>query len=260
MILQLIIRHNLEGHEATFQPGDLRSFEETRVRLGTGTECECALPAASGLPALLAVIETRPASDGWTVTAAPGVPVFLNHQPLTDAQPLRSGDEIRCGHWTFRAYKAPPAARRAARADRIATFAKILVGVILTAEVLLLSWLPRQIQRAELWQREILRQRLLMQTDELRKRVRDTAFTTPLQRAAQRLLADQVEAYTGWLRRHQDRMSAAELNRAADDVRSYEDMLAQMQSGHMFPSPVTIDLDAAVKALLRRADPKAPSP
>ena len=68
MAIQLVIRHNLEEHEATFVPGELRTYEGREVRIGSGGECECAVAAVGGdaLPATAAVLGQQ--GKAWTVS------------------------------------------------------------------------------------------------------------------------------------------------------------------------------------------------
>ena len=38
MAIQLVIRHNLEEHEATFSPGELRTFEAREIRIAVAPD------------------------------------------------------------------------------------------------------------------------------------------------------------------------------------------------------------------------------
>ncbi len=250
MAIQLVIRDNLEGHAATFRPGDLRTFDRPCVRIGTRAQFECVLPPASGLPDLAATLTLDPPSGEWSLTPAAGVQLFLNQEPLVVSVVLRSGDEIRVGHWTFRFHRQMVPVRYARRADLLAVAAKILVALILAVEIGVVSWLPRQVQRARLWELQIARQRTTLLLDDLRQENLRAPATTELEQAARRMVAGQLDSLALHLRRNQDRLTREQWRSFYSDLDTYRRILTLIQSGKAFPTPPPVDLDAAVHGVL----------
>ena len=251
MAIQLVIRHNLEGHEATFLPGELFTFAMPRIRIGTRPGCECLLAKDSELPEEIGTLEKDLASGKWNLIPAPSVPLFLNQSPVEDRMRLRSGDEIRCGHWTVRFHKALPEVHFARRADFLALAAKVLVVLILATEIGLLSWLPRQIQRAQLWELQIARQRTLMMVDALRKRIVPRADAPPLEKVTLNCISDQVARLTLYLRENSTQLNRDQLRVIEADVHAYDALITRIGENRMFQPVPPLDVDTAFRNALQ---------
>jgi len=260
MAIQLVVRHNLEGHEATFLPGELFTFSMPLIRIGTRPGCECLLAEDPELPQEIGTLEKDSASGRWSLTPARGVPLFLNQSAVEDRVHVRSGDEIRCGHWTLRFHKALPEVRFARRADLLALAAKVLVVLILATEVGLLSWLPRQIQRAQLWELQIARQRTLMMVDGLRKRINPRANALPLEKLTLSCISDQVARLTLYLRENSAHLSRDQLRVIESDVRAYDTLVTRIGENRVFQPVPPLDLDAAFKNALQSSVGHRPAP
>lgn len=260
MPIQLVIRHNLEGHEATFLPGEFRTFSRPVIRIGTRPECDCVLAPDPELPPELGTLEQVPGTGKWILTPVPAVPLFLNGEAVDQRTRIRSGDEIRCGHWTLRFHKAPREARIARRADALAVCAKVLVALILAAEVGLLSWLPRQIERAQLWELQIARQRALMRVDALRRQVGPGADATPFEKAMFNYLGNQVDRLTLYLRQNSALLSREQIRAIDADVSGYDAIITRIRERTAFRPVASLDLDAALRNVLQNTPGRPPAP
>ncbi len=252
MAIQLVIRHNLEEHEATFSPGELRTFEAREIRIGSLEECECAVGAVGGdvLPAEVAVL--RPGDGGsWRLEPVEGVPLFLNQEAVGGPCDIRSGDTVRCGHWTFRFHKAMRRAPHAKSADILANAAKSLAVLILIAEAGVVYWLPRQVRSAQQWELEIARQRTSLVMDELRATNLKAPAGSPVAVAARKYVAGQLDGLAAYVRRHQDGMTRGQWREVGEDLETYRKALEALEKEGSFAPPPALATEPALRGMLR---------
>ena len=262
MAIQLVIRHNLEEHEATFVPGELRTFEGREIRIGSLEECECVVaPVGTDvLPPQTAILR-RGGNGAWTLTPGRGAVLFLNQNAVAATCPINSGDEVRCGHWIFRFHKLMRPVSHAKSADLLATASMILAAVILAAEVGIVYWLPRQVRSAQHWELQITRQRTSLLVDELRAtNVMAAARTNPdktpvcstVELAARKSIGGQLDALTLYIRRNQDGMSREQWRAVSEDLEIYRQALAAMDKENLFAALPALATEPALRALTKK--------
>ncbi len=252
MSIQLVIRHNLEEHEATFTPGELRTFDAREVRIGGAAECECTVaPAgADALPPVAVVL--RLAGGQWTFAPVAGVPLFLNQEPVAAPGVLRSGDTLRCGHWTFRFHKAMRPVRYSKSADLLSAAAKVLAVLILVVEVGIVYWLPRQVRSASQWELQIARAKEKQALDDLRGRSLGAVAKSPVEQAARKFIGSQLDTLAAYVRKNQDVMTRDQWREVGEDLDTYRRILAALDAGNPFGEPPPLATEAAFRAVTKQ--------
>ncbi len=262
MAIQLVIRHNLEEHEATFVPGELRTFEEREIRIGSLEECACTVtPVGTDmLPPVAAAL--RCGNHGaWMLIPERGVALFLNQKAVSAPCPINSGDEVRCGHWIIHFHKLMRPVPYAKSADFLATAAMVLAAVILIAEIGIVYWLPRQVRSAQHWELQITRQRVCLLVDELRiTNVLAAARTNPdktpvsstIELAARKSIGAQLDLLALYVRRNQDDMTRGQWRAVGEDLDIYRQALAAMDKENLFAALPPVATEPALRSLTKK--------
>lgn len=251
MPIQLIIRPYQDKAETLFAPGELRTFEGSTVRLGSGAACECSLPSAKGLAAEVAVLALRAGSRDWELRPAAGVRVEVGGAVVTGPTALSSGDHIRCGDWLVVFRKVYPVARHSRRADALAIIAKVLLFLVVVVEIGAVSWLPQRVNQSRRWERDIARQRVAYLMDEMRL---ENSVAKPQGRreiAARKLVGEQLDDMARYLRANQEVLDRGQWRRIQEQVDRYEQIMTHLRQGTVFEPLPAVATDEAVKAVLK---------
>ncbi len=256
MAFQLTIRHNLEAAAAKdAEAGEVRGFAATRVRVGSGPDCECRL-ATGELAPLHFTIAAGTAEEQWRLLPEPGCELYMGKQPVAAPAELLSGAELRVGHWTFRFqkdYGGPGACRR--RPDHLALVAKLLVGMILVLEIFVVSWLPRRLQAASIWEAQIAKEQTLLLLDNLRARsiylTRKTENKTAA--AAGTLLAAEMDSLAVQVRRAQRSFSRDQWRGLHKELVALEETIRRLEAGQVLRPLPDPDLAAAFRVLTQKS-------
>ena len=247
--LQLIIRDNLEAARDAFGVADVRNLDASSVRVGNAPECECAVDSGD----LAAVHYTLDVSDEpgrWRLTPHPQCPspVFLNGEPIREPVDVRSGDELRVGHLTFRLQRVVDPTSQGRRTGLVEATAKALLCLTLLTETLLVAWLPRQLRSARMWGLETAQYRATMLLDSLRKDVRLSLETEPdLAESARQLLADELGSMARVLRERQEQLSLAQWQQVQADLLEYQTILERIRDGKAFQPVPEVDVETGVR-------------
>ncbi|MBN2451378.1 MAG: hypothetical protein JXR77_13385 [Lentisphaeria bacterium] len=261
MAFQLHIRHNLESARDGLGRGDMGHFTRDEVRVGSAPECECCVEDEAFPP--LAFVLRSEVVRGVPVTQVaptPGSGLFLNGVPATETLPLRSGDELRLGHWTMRFHRVHGAAGRTWSFELLAVFGKVLVGLILVAEVGIVTWLPRRLHRAAVWEHEVSRQRVAQLLDSLRRENQAGQGATAIEQALRRTIARELDRRALYLARHGGRLGPAQNRAVHEELLDFQRILSRLGQGPFPPPYPGVDMDGAVRALLRRYGEVADAP
>lgn len=254
MPIQIVIRRQAAAHEPMFAAGDLRTLAEDRIRIGRAPECECAV-AAEEFPEVAVTLHAEPGKRGWTLHPAAGVALTLNGKPVTGAAHVHSGDEIACGVWSFRVHKVQKTAGHSRRADALAFAAKLIIGLILVTEAGLISWLPHQIQTAQMWELQTARQRANLYLDSLRNKNGKAKPATAAELAARKFVGARLDDLARYLRRNQDRLNRNQLRAVQEDLEMYDDVLRRLPSGRVIRDVPPLAVDAGVQAAVGNRTP-----
>ena len=141
MPFQFNIRHNIEAAADHFAEGEVRTFHERSVRVGRGEACECRLSSEEFAHEHF-VVDTGHEAGRVTLKPSVGARVYLNQKEITDEADLRSGDEIRVGHWTLCFCRLYQKVELSKRSDLMSLFARAFVAAIIIGELLVVVWLP----------------------------------------------------------------------------------------------------------------------
>jgi hypothetical protein len=258
----LTTRHNLEAAKDHFAANDAVLCTAARVRVGAGAECEHVVDE-EGFPALAFTVVS--VGSKLRLEPAKGVELFVNGETATPGGELLSGDEIRLGHWTCHVHKCYGDGTTLRRRNGLAMLARVLVALILVAELSVVVWLPRQVSAATRRGTQLIRLRTSSLLDALRQRVRtkeqaDGTASDEVVQAARAAIAKDLDRRARYLRDYQADLSAEQCQRMHEELLAIEDTLDELkQEGLLRPIP-PVDVDAAVKAALQRGGKGAETP
>lgn len=258
----LTIRHNLEAAKDHFGENEVTRFAEARVRVGSGTACEQVVPDEA-FPELAFTVVS--AGNRLRLETVPGIRAFVNGETATDDDELLSGDEVRVGHWTCHVHKTygNPDDRR--RRTGLAWATRVLVFLVMVAELSVVVWLPRQVNQAAQRGNELIRLRTFALLDALRERVRQAeqpegAAPSPVELAVRQAVGNDLERRARYLRRYQNELSADQCRQMYRELGTLADVLDRLTTEPPLQPIPDVDADAAVKAALQRAGWSAPTP
>jgi len=258
----LTIRHNLEAAKDHFGENEVTRFAEARVRVGSGTACEQAVPDETFPELAFTVV-----ADGnrLRLETVPGVGAFVNGETATDGTELLSGDEIRVGHWTCHVHKTygNPDDRR--RRIGLAWAARVLVVLAMAAELSVAVWLPRQVNQAAQRGTELVRLRTFALLDALRNRVGQTTqpegtAPSPVELAVRQAVSNDLERRARYLRHYQNGLSADQCRQMYRELGFLADVLDRLATEPPLQPIPDVDADAAVRAVLQRSGWSSPTP
>lgn len=251
MPFQLHIRQNLDSARDHFGPGEVRAFAGGTVRIGSGPDCECRMDAAAFAPCQVVLeVGPRPAARVTASPCASPTATYLNQSPLAAPTVLRSGDELRVGHWTLRFLRVYDSAPRSRRFHVVSSLAKVAVAAILCAEVAMVAWLPQRMQRAAMWQAQIARHRVVDLLDRLRRSNQDSRSAGDFERSLRREVDRELQARLEYVATYGSQLSAERTRLLYEELLGFERVLNGLAQGVLPPPLPGVELDAGVKAVL----------
>jgi hypothetical protein len=258
----LTIRHSSKANDDHFGEDQVVPFDGARVRVGRGEDCEQTLPDEDLPPVAFTIVS---AGNQVRLQLEPGVKIEVNGEAARPNRELLSGDELRLGDWQFYLHKTygDPNDRRRRRG--LAVFARILVALILVGELSIVVWLPRKVASAAHRGARLARQRTFQLLDDLRIRVREeigdkNKGKDKLVRAARNAVAAELERRARYVRTYQDGLSAEQCHRMYQQLQALAAVLDGLKTGGLLQPIPDVDVDAAVKAALQRAGWSASKP
>ncbi len=249
MSFQISIKNNIDSADNHFGASEVRTFDQPLVTVGSDPSCDCMIDEQGGAqPRHLSIVRS---ADGrnWTVVPEIGVELFVNAVKIHTATPLRSGDEIRLGHWTLKLRNVYGAAKQARRADLTARFSQILLGLILLAEIGIVAWLPRQMKHASRWEAEIARQRAALLLDQLRREA-ETETGEPLARDAMKTVLDQLNKLAGFIRANEESLARSQWRQIEADLGKYTEIIERLKSGAAFAPMPELQVNSVIESIL----------
>lgn len=253
----LVVRDNLEQTQDDFGCGDVRRFATTPITCGTDGQCDCALPGPDNADAgRWFSIDRAGDGSGFLLIPEPGVPVFVNESPVAAGRPreLLSGDMIRVGHLTFRFQRIRPGVAMARRSDLLSTIAKTLLLLIFAAELGVVYWLPRQLQKSKLMAVDVMRQRTVRELDTLRADVKlgGDAQAGSIPFMTRSVVAEELDHLTLFVRNNEKKLSGRQWQEVASAIAKLTLLVRQADSGAIGEELPGLDMDAAVRQILIR--------
>ena len=258
----LTIRQNLEAAKDQFGANAVVRFAEPRVRVGSGAACEQVVKDETFPELAFTIVGT---GSRLRLDLAPSVDAFVNGDPATAGRELLSGDEIRVGHWTCHIHKTygDPNDRR--RRTGLAWVTRVLVVLVLLAELGVVVWLPCQANAAAQHGNDLVQLRTIALLDALRSRVLhpeqpQAEVPDPVEQAIRHAIGNDLERRARYLRRYQNSLSAEQCRQMYQELSALADVLDRLTTEPPLQPIPDVDVDAAVRAALRRANWSAPTP
>ena len=254
MPIQLSIRNNLRSAADQFGASRVCTFGDHDVTVGSAATCDCRIEDPAVAPHHLTFSPPEESTGNWTVHPRPDCVLYRDAEVLSAGDSVRSGDELRIEHWLIRFRKVHAAAVQGRRASVTATVAKLLVIIILGAELGLVVWLPRRLHEAALWEKDIARQRTTMMLDQLRSELRAflPATNDTFRQSAGQLLQDELDRVARFLREHGDDLPREQWRQIRSDLDAYERVFRRMRENRLVQAPPDFDLQAGIQQVLDR--------
>ena len=157
MQIQLSIRDNLEAAEDVFSPSRVESFDSDLIVVGRGTECDCRIRAGEFAVEHFQLVREGD-GDVWKVRTNPGTELFINDRAVGAECEVRSGDQLRVGHWIIfiRKFRDPGGDVRSS--SRSIHWVVVACVLLLLVELLIMFKLPSMLSGQSLWYQERVRQ------------------------------------------------------------------------------------------------------
>ncbi len=250
MAFQLHIRQNLDAARDHFGPGEVRRFEEPLVRVGTDAACECRLETPEFAPCHVLLRSGRRPLDRVSACPESGATTYLNGDLLTAPTPLRSGDELRVGHWTLRFQSIHVATGRKRAFNLLSGVAKAAIALVLCLEVAVVLWLPRRMREVAMWKTQVEQHRLIDMLEWLRRVCRETESADDFDRALKREIGLELQARADYVARYGSRLGPAQTRALAAELADFNRILKAVKAKALPPKLPGIELDAGVQALL----------
>ena len=261
MSFLLTIRHNIEAAEDHFGPNEVTRFDGPSVRVGAGASCEQVVPDAA-FPEMAFTIGVAAAKLEFVPADTPGV--FINGAAAGTARELLSGDEIRLGHWTFHVHKTYGEAGDCRRRTGLARLARLLVTLVLLAELSIVIWLPRQVRAAAERGNSLSKLRTFALLDSLRRQIAaadgEGEGIDQIGLSARRAIGRDLDRRARYLRRYRDSISPEHCLRMYRELAALAAALDHLGTAGLLQPIPDVDVEAAVKAALRAASEKGDTP
>ncbi len=254
MEIQVSIRNNLRDDGGPFVAARVERFEANRaLSFGAAADCDCRIDDSQAfLPRHFELCP--PASGGrtWTLrTASDEAEVFINGEPAADGQQVRSGDELRVGHWTLLVHRTPRPGEYRFRRDRSGVVNRLLVAAVLVGELIVIVWLPQHLQASSLWETGRLRQETSLLIDNLRSELKPgNAPEDRMESAAYRLLAREVDHLSRFLQQHGRQLQHEQWRDVRHSVEQYRRIKDRIDHGLLVQPLPQINMQTAVQAVL----------
>jgi len=227
--------------------------EPRQVRLGQ-------LPASVGSGAVDVQLPGLPESAGELRYAADGRFLFVpvadlmvsvhGHSHEGGAVSVANGDVLHVGDWRVALTVQFPAARQGPGARRLQWFSLALLTLFVLFELLVATWLPGYIRSRELWGQELARQRTYQLVDRLRAWRKRPPPAEPRAASTRQFVLDELERLTAYLAEHGDALDGSRLRELQADLHFYREVLQRLEAGTLYPPPVTLHTDSALRRLL----------
>ena len=251
MPFQLFRKNNIQTSDH-FTTGDLLEAAGM-VSVGSASSCTVQIADPGWPPEQFRLQEE---TDSHFLSVFAGQTVYRNDKQILPGERilLRSGDEIRVEHWTFRFRKLHARARFSRYAELLAIVAKMVVGLVIVIEIALVMIGPRHMHKAALFQREQALQTLEGKVDRFSNA---TALSSseeqtlqPAEKAARQALQIEISRLKNYLKKNRKTLAESDiqnLDRLIDEYTVYLDKLKKRELLRPVPEPA---LDAAVRKIL----------
>jgi predicted component of type VI protein secretion system len=249
---QLFRKNNIESSNH-FSTGDLHEAAGGTVSVGASPRCAVRIADPSWTGEQFMVQED---GENHFLTAFAGQTVYRNDKPVSPDEriQLRSGDEIRVGHWTFRFRKLHARARFSRNAELLTIIAKVVVGLVIVIEISLVMIGPRHMHKAALFQREQAMQTLEGKVDRFFNAIalstsEDQALQ-PAEKAARQALRIEVNRIKSYLKKNRTLLTEDGIHDMDLLVEEYMGSLDKLKKRELLRPVPDPALEAAVRRII----------
>lgn len=257
MPFQLFRKNNIKNSNH-FTTGELHEVAGGTVSIGAAPSCAVRI-ADAGWPAEQFRIYED--GGGHFLLVFAGKTVYCNDKPVSPGERimLRSGDEIRVEHWTFRFRKLHVRVRFSRQAELLTMIAKGMVGLVIVVEVCLVLIGPRHMHKAALFQREQAIQILEGKVDRFFSAIALSASEEqtlpPAEKAARQALRIEINRMKIYLKKNRPILDQDRIHNLDLLVDEYTLYLDKLKKGELLRPVEEPALDATVRKII--ANPPA---
>lgn len=258
----LTIRHDTEAANDHFGERKVLRFATSPVRVGSSPEAECRVADETFPGRAFAIVDS---AGQLHLEPQSAVPLLTTGEAAAAGTELLSGDELRVGQWSFVIHKiyGDPEDRR--RRTGLGRLARAMMLAVLLAELGVVVWLPRQVAAAARRGHELARLRVFGQVDELRGRADRLAraeqeTADPFAQALRWAITEDLDRRARYLRKHQYDLGPGQSQRMQQELQILAAALDRFDTGRFLQPIPPVDLEAAVRATLVRAQWSANDP
>ncbi|OVE80728.1 hypothetical protein BVY04_05150 [bacterium M21] len=224
-------------------------FPECRAVAGSVENADLKL---DGLAELSFVIDRDPDDRLVIIRKDPSLRIHMDGEDLiVHEHPIRNGDVFLINDYEVFVCAEFDRAPQNPRGNWVTLTTVVLMIAIFFFEIGVLTWLPRQIRRRELWGSEVLRQETIHLLDQVRGSVKHMASKEneqrPLLKGTANLYKVETDRMAQYLRKHQHHMTVEQLMRFKQDLDRLHEQIGLLAQGKLVPPARKLEIDRVIE-------------
>ena len=250
MVIRFILYKLDDAGEPLTETRDVRVFEKDPLLVGSNKNCDLQL---SSIPDLALAIHKNEAHDFVLEKKENPFSILINDTDFEDSSTiLKSGDKLRFENYLLCFIVEFEKVEFHWNTGFIARVSTALIIAILIAECGIITWLPRQLHKKQMWGLEVTRQRTLGMMDALRIRGEHTAkeLTDDIGRNTIKLVIKELDDIAIYVREYVNRLDALQLSEIQRDLMFYDDIVDRVEKGNLYPKDEVIDAEFYIKRII----------
>lgn len=262
MAFQVFIKNNLKDDDH-FSSGKRYDFtDDKKITIGSSEQADCPI-TESEIADTQVIIECQ--QNKFYITAQKGCLVFLNDKPLDVSLPyeIRTGDEIRMGHWICRFHKILPKVKFSHQALLLSRIVKISVVIIIVLELLVIltgsTWVSIVNERSSLLSQAQRHHYLSQQLDAINNDLKALAQKTdfsPLEAATCRAITSEITKIRSYVLEHGIKISNDNLLQIQRLTMDYQVYVSKLKERTLISPIENLQLEQKLNDLLKTPQEK----
>ena len=164
---------------------------------------------------------------------------------------LKNGDEIQLENYGLRFCIEFSSVGRNSRVGLISRISTVLIISIVILEFSIIAILPKQVEKRQIWELEVMRQRTLDLVDSLRNRCHllSKSGKKAFYLETVQLIQNELDKIAVYLRRYASKVEMEEISRFYKDISYFQTILNKLDTNELYPAEITLDIDAHINAI-----------